>query len=79
MAFKILAIECLERLILAMLTRRSNRLSYVDLILTIDCSYSKDYKQPNCSAYNTKFKMVSKNYGHREARTFDLSNVSSKL
>ena len=36
------------------------RLRYVDLCLTIDCSYSKDFLQPNCSAYNNKFKMASK-------------------
>ena len=40
---KILAIESLELSILAMLTRRSNRLSYGAFFLTIYCSYSKDY------------------------------------
>ena len=40
---KNLAIENLELSILTMLTRRSNRLSYVDLFLTVEYSYSKDY------------------------------------
>ena len=40
-ASKIFAIERLELSTLAMLTRRSNRLSYFDLFLAIDCSYSK--------------------------------------
>ena len=38
-----LAIESLELSILAMLTRRSNRLSYTDMTLTVDCSYSKHH------------------------------------
>ena len=55
------------------------RLRYGDLCLTILCSYWKDYLQPNCSACNNKFKMASKNLGHREARNLDLSNYSSTL
>ena len=54
-------------------------LRYGDLCLTIDCSCSKDFLQPNCSAYNDKFKMASINIGHREARTLDLSNVRSTI
>ena len=55
------------------------RLRYGDLFLTIDCSYSKDYLPPNCSAYNRKFKMATKIIGHWDAQTLDLSNVSSTL
>ena len=50
------------------------RLRYGDLILTIDCSYSKDYSQPNCSPYNNKFKMASKIFGHREPRILNFSS-----
>ena len=74
-----MAAESLEISILAMFTRRSNRLSYVDLFLTVDCSYSKDYYQPNCSASNNKFKMASINIGHRETRTLDPRNVNTTL
>ena len=55
------------------------RLRYGDLILTIDCSYSKDYLQPNCSAYNNKVKMASIIIGRREPRTLDRSNVNTTL
>ena len=55
------------------------RLRFGDLCLTIDCSNPKHYKQSNCSACNNKFKMASKNLGHREARNLDLSNYSSTL
>ena len=74
-----MAIEWLLLSMIAMLAWRSNQLHYFDLILTTDCSYSKDYLQPNCSAYNNKFKMASKNCDHREPRTLDLDNVSSTL
>ena len=54
-------------------------LRYGDLCLRIDCSYWKYYLQPNCSAYRNKFKMVSKNIGHREPRTLDPRNVNTTL
>ena len=74
-----MSIERLELSILAMLTPCSNRLRYSDLSLTIDCSYSKDYSQPNCYAYNSKLKIASKIYGNREPRTLNLSNVNRTL
>ena len=40
---KMLAIERLQLKILAMLARRSNRLRYGALLLTVYYSYSKDY------------------------------------
>ena len=76
---KMLAIERLQLKILAMLARRSNRLHYGVFFLTIDCSYWKDYSQPNCSAYSNKFKMASRTIAHREPRTLDLSNVNRTL
>ena len=76
---KFLALESLELSILALLTRRSNPLSYDDLFITIDCYYSKYYEQPNCSAYNNKFKIASRNFGHKEPRTLNLSNVNTTL
>ena len=79
MSSKILARKRLELSILAMLARRSNRLRYGDLFITIDCSHWKDYLQPNCSAYNNKFKMASKIIGHREPRTLDPCNVNTTL
>ena len=54
-------------------------LRYGDLCLRIDCSYWKDYLQPNCFAYRNKFKMVSKNIGHREPRTLDPRNDNTTL
>ena len=79
MALKFLAIESLELSILAGLNRQANRLRYADLLLTTDCSYSKDYQQPNCSAYNREFKMASKIFGHREPRTINFNNVNTTL
>ena len=55
------------------------RLRYGDLCLTILCSYWKDYLQPNCSAYNNKFKMASKSIGHRVPRTLVPRNVHTTL
>ena len=55
------------------------RLRYGDLCLPIDCSYLEDYLQPNCSAYNKKFKIGSNIMGHREPRTLDPRNVNTTL
>ena len=55
------------------------RLRYGDLCLTILCSYWKNYLQPNCSAYNNKFKMASKNFGHRKPQTLYLSHINTTL
>ena len=56
-----------------------SRLRYVDLCLKVICSYIEDYLQPNCSAYNNKFKMAPENIFHREPRTLDPRKLITTL